>query len=228
MAQDLVGQRILVTSGPTRANIDAVRFISNRSSGRLGRTISRKALALGAHVTMVAGHGSVTPDPDELTEDEADRLGVLPVETVSDLIQTLDTELTNRPPYSAVVHAMAVLDYVPVREEAGKVRSGRDTWELKLTRTPKVIRKIKEWSPRTFLVGFKLEVEKSDDQLQKIATAMMKDTRSDLVVANDLSRIRDEQHPALILGTGGNIVSSPETKGEIAAELCAIFGRVLE
>lgn len=227
MAEDLVGQRILVTSGPTRANIDAVRFISNRSSGRLGRTITIEALARGAHVTMVAGPGSVTPQEEEVTEDDWERLRILPIETVPDLLQTLQEELMARPRHTAVVHAMAVLDYVPQHEETKKVPSGKNRWTIKLTRTPKVIRKVKEWSPRSFLVGFKLEVDKSEEKLTDIATALMRQSRADLVVANDLSRIRDEQHPALIVGTGGNVLSTPRTKTEIARELCDVLAHAL-
>ena len=65
MAKDLTGKRVLITSGPTRADIDAVRYISNRSSGRLGRSIAIEALVLGARVTYVAGPDAAAPVPDD-------------------------------------------------------------------------------------------------------------------------------------------------------------------
>jgi phosphopantothenoylcysteine synthetase/decarboxylase len=228
MPQDLSGKRILITSGPTRADIDAVRYISNRSTGRLGCRIAVEALALGARVTLVAGPASAVPTADDLSGEELSRLRVVDIETVPDLLTTLKQELSARPRYDAVLHAMAVLDYVPQIVHAGKVRSGRDTWTIQLMPTPKVIRQIKLWSPRTFLVGFKLEVDKTDDRLREIALAFQRESNTDLVVANDLARIRDENHPAIIVGSGGNVVATPRTKSEIARDLCRILAEAVD
>ena len=228
MPDNLSGKRILITSGPTRADIDPVRYISNRSSGRLGSKIAVEALALGARVTLVAGPDSATPPREQLSADEWGRLHVLPVETVTDLLQTLERELTGREHCDAVVHAMAVLDYVPAHTETDKVPSRKDTWTVELVRTPKVIREIKVWSPRSFLVGFKLEAGKTEERLREAGAASLRQNKADLVVANDLSQIRDERHPALIIGTGGNIVSRPQTKSEIARELCRILIQALK
>jgi phosphopantothenoylcysteine synthetase/decarboxylase len=228
MPQDLSGKRILITSGPTRADIDAVRYISNRSTGRLGCRIAVEALALGARVTLVAGPASAVPTADDLSAEELSRLRVVDIETVPDLLTTLKQELSARPRYDAVLHAMAVLDYVPQIVHAGKVRSGRDTWTIQLMPTPKVIRQIKLWSPRTFLVGFKLEVDKTDDRLREIALAFQRESNTDLVVANDLARIRDENHPAIIVGSGGNVVATPRTKSEIARDLCRILAEAVD
>ena len=227
MPQDLSGKRILITSGPTRADIDAVRYISNRSTGRLGCRIAIEALALGARATLVAGPDSIVPTADDLSEQELSRLRIVHIETVPDLLQTLKQEISARPRYDAVLHSMAVLDYVPQLVEEGKVRSGRDTWTIRLMSTPKVIRQIKLWSPRTFLVGFKLEVDKSDDRLREIALAFQRENRTDLVVANDLARIRDEDHPAIIVGAGGNVIATPRTKSEIARDLCRILSEAV-
>jgi len=228
MPPTLAGKKLLITSGPTHASIDAVRYLSNRSSGRLGSRIAVEALALGARVTMVVGPDSATPPREDLSEDEWARLHVIPVETVTDLLRTLEEELTRRERYDAVLHAMAVLDYVPEHEEKQKVRSGKDTWSLKLVRTPKIIQQIKVWSPRMFLVGFKLEVDKPEARLREIGAASLRENRADLVVANDLSQIRDERHPALIIGSDGNVLNRPQTKSEIARDLCRILARALE
>ena len=223
MPQDLSGKRILITSGPTRADIDAVRYISNRSTGRLGCRIAVEALAIGARVTLVAGPDSAVPAREDLSDEEWSRLRVMHIETVFDLLQTLQRELTARVRYDAVLHSMAVLDYVPQHVDEGKTRSGKDTWTIRLTPTPKIIRQIKVWSPRTFLVGFKLEVNTSDEGLTQTALAFQRESRVDAVVANDLARIHDEDHPAIIIGTGGNVLATPRTKGEIARDLCSIL-----
>jgi phosphopantothenoylcysteine synthetase/decarboxylase len=227
MPEDLQDQSILITSGPTRANIDAVRFITNRSSGRLGSTIGAEALSRGANVTMVTGAGSRKPQKSSMTADAWNRLSIVPIETVSDLIGTLEQELTQPPYCTAIIHAMAVLDYVPERVQDTKVRSGKEEWTLRLKRTPKVIDRIKEWSPESYLVGFKLEVNKDDAEMCRIACKLMEKTGSDLVVANDLTNIRDERHPALLIGDQGNIVAQPQTKSDIASELCDVLERVL-
>ena len=227
MADSLSGKRILITSGPTRAYIDAVRYISNRSTGRLGRRIAIEALANGARVTLVAGPESALPQREDVPAAEWSRLRIVEIETVTDLLRALQQELKSTERYDAMLHAMAVLDYVPRAPEAGKAPSGRDTWELVLARTPKVIRQVKVWSPRTYLVGFKLEVGKSDERLREIGVAFLRESRSDLVVANDLNAIRDEQHPAIIVGRGGNVLAAPQTKSEIARELCRLLLVVL-
>jgi len=227
VARNLSGKRILITSGPTRADIDAVRYISNRSSGRLGARIAIEALALQARVTLVAGRGSVTPAPGDVSAQEWGRLRISKVETVLDVLQTLQQELTAPERYDALIHAMAVLDYVPEQVQKEKVPSGKKAWDVRLVRTPKIIRQVKVWSPRTFLVGFKLEVGKDEERLHEPALAAMRTARADLMVANDLTRIKGEQHPAIIIGAAGNVLARPQTKSEIARDLCCILAESL-
>jgi len=227
MAPELTDKRLLITSGPTRADLDAVRFISNRSSGRLGCRMAAEALARGARVTMVAGPQSVVPREKDFAAPEWQRLRIIPIESVFDLLETLEAELASRPPYDAVVHAMAVLDYVPEEVIDQKVPSGREAWTIRLVRTPKVIQRIKGWAPDTLLVGFKLEVNQGQERLREIALASLRENRADFVVANDLSGIRDEIHPALIMGADGAVLARPRTKSEIARELCRILAEAL-
>jgi len=227
MAASLAGKRLVITSGPTRANLDAVRFISNRSTGRLGARIAVEALDRGAQVALVAGPESIVPAQSDLPADAWDRLRILPIEAVADLMETLQRELTGDAPPDAVVHAMAVLDYVPESASDEKTPSGRNGWEIRLVKAPKVIRSIKEWAPKAFLVQFKLEIAKSDERLREIALASLMANHADLVVANDLQRIRDEEHPALIIAPDGTVLARPGTKTEIAAQLCDILAQKL-
>jgi len=227
MSEGIAGKRVLITSGPTRANIDAVRFISNRSTGRLGARMATEALALGARVTMVAGPQSATPRRKDFSDEEWRRLRLIHIETVFDLLGTLERELTGPETCDAVIHAMAVLDYVPQEQGDEKTPSGRNALTLTLVKTPKVIQRIKDWAPDALLVGFKLEKGKSEQRLREIALASLRKNRADLVVANDMDRIRDETHPALIVSPGGKIVARPGTKSEIARELCRIIGAAL-
>lgn len=219
----MAGKHVLITSGPTRANLDAVRYISNRSTGRLGCRIALEALQRGARVTLVAGPQSSVPQRAELPADASSRLRVVPVETVGELIEALKKELAGPDLPDAVVHAMAVLDYAPEAAAGEKVPSDRDEWHVRLVRTPKVVRLIREWAPRAFLVQFKLEVGVSEDELKEAALASLRANQADLVVANDQARIRDEAHPALIIAPDGRTLAQPQTKAEVAHALCDLM-----
>jgi phosphopantothenoylcysteine synthetase/decarboxylase len=223
VTDNLTGRRLLITSGPTWAAIDAVRYIGNRSSGRLGSCIAREALGRGAAVTVVAGPGSVTPACEGLTLQERARLRIVRIESVPDLIEAVEAELTGPQPPDAVVHAMAVLDYVPAQPSVAKTPSGREEWQVRLVRTPKVIRIIRDKAPGACLVEFKLEVDRTEEQLREAALASLRANGADLVVANDLNRIDADRHPALILAPDGTVLARPGTKAEIAAALCDIL-----
>jgi phosphopantothenoylcysteine synthetase/decarboxylase len=212
----LAESTILVTSGPTRAPIDEVRYLANRSTGRLGAAIAEEALARGASVLFVQGPESRRPRPRDAPARQ--RLHVHPVDTVSDLIQTLETLLTAEP-VGAVVHAMAVLDYTPAEPAAGKIDSGAEELTLRLVPTPKVIRRIRNWAPGTLLVGFKLKAGCAEEELVQAAKTLAADAGAALVVANDIRRITDQFHPALLVDPEGRILARPDTREAIAAAL---------
>ncbi len=221
MEYDLSEKNILVPSGPTRADIDAMRFLSNRSTGRLGARIAAEALSRGARVTLVAGRGSAVPGDEESEPALSGRLRVAGVETVDDLLRALRRELaggTDR--YDAIVHAMAVLDYEPVRVLEEKVESGREKWDISLKRTPKVIANLRDWSPHSLLVAFKLGSGCSEAELVRAAVSMLRRNRADFVLANDLQRIEGENHPAMLIDGRGAVIARPGTKEEIARCLC--------
>jgi phosphopantothenoylcysteine synthetase/decarboxylase len=215
---DLVGRRILITSGPTRGPLDAVRYITNKSTGRLGVILAREALSRGAEVTFVYGKGSLVPDADELSPELSSRLRLVRIETVPELAEAMRDEL-DRDRYDAVLHSMAVLDYVPERYVDEKTRSGQEEWWMKLVRTPKVIKLIKEMQPRTMLVGFKLEVDKTEEELIRIAHQSLLANRADLVLANDLYQIEQGHHVGYLVGPAGEVEDVAEGKEEIARKL---------
>ncbi len=222
----LAGKRVLITSGPTRGYIDAVRYVTNASSGRLGSLIARQALRKGAYVTFVYGKGSVIPESCGLSHRELGRLGRKEIDTVKDLAVTLKLELS-RGAYDVMVHAMAVLDYVPARRLAGKVRSGKDEWTVRLVRTPKVIAMTKEIDPDIFLVGFKLELDKQKAELVRRAHEALKRYGANLFVTNDLSQIRRGEHTAYFVNPAGEVVGEGRTKEEIACRLIDIVEELM-
>jgi len=214
----LQSRRFLITSGPLRAPIDAIRYLANTSTGRLGSRLAREALDRGAAVTYLCGPGAARPDPAELQDGQAKRLRILPVETFDELMRVIGDELGSRT-YDAVLHAMAVLDYVPERAGSAKTPSGRDRWSLTLVPTPKVIDMIKRWDPDVLLVGFKLEVAAGREKL--IAGALETGRRSgaDLMVANDLREVGDDRHRALLVDSAGRVAGEYADRERIAAGL---------
>jgi phosphopantothenoylcysteine synthetase/decarboxylase len=213
--EDLAGKSILITSGPTRGPIDAVRYITNKSTGRLGALMAEEALSRGAAVTFVYGKGSLTPGAALAGSDAVSRLKLVEIETVDQLAEVMKTELGARP-YDAVLHSMAVLDYVPETYLGDKTPSGQEQWSIKLVRTPKVIKVIKELQPTTLLISFKLEVGKSKEELVAAAHRSLLANGSNLVLANDLRQVEQGHHVGYLVNQAGDVEVVAEGKEEIA------------
>lgn len=211
-AVPLSGKKILVTAGPTWVRLDAVRHIGNASSGETGRAIARELAILGADVHLLLG--PVAP---------GDVPGVRITRFVTfDDLHRLVREEVGSGDYTAVVHAAAVSDYQPVKEAPGKIASGAEEWVLRLTRTPKIVDEIKTLDPEVFLVKFKLEVGRSEDDLIRIAAESGRRSCADLVVANDLSQKQDGRHVAYLMDGAG-----VAARVESTAELARVLGREL-
>lgn len=210
----LRGKKLLITSGPTRAPLDAVRYITNKSTGRLGALIAEEAIQRGADVTFVYGRPSQVP---VVRGGRHDHLTLIAVETVDDLVAVFKEQLPRR--YNAVVHPMAVLDFQPDEVRDYKTGSHVEEWALRLVPTSKVIRLVKELAPDTFLVGFKLEIGKDPKELQAIAFEFLKRNRCDLVVANDLREIEAGRHTGYFVTPEGKVVQTAVGKEAIARAL---------
>ena len=211
----LQGRRLLITSGPTRGPIDRVRFISNKSSGRLGSMIAERALEAGAHVTFVYGKGSLTPAGHP-------GLTVVEIETVADLLREVERALTTTV-HDAIIHLMAVLDYQPADYVPEKTPSGQDEWVIRLRPTPKVIARMKDWAPDALLVGFKLEDKASDEELIRVSRSLAQRNRADFVVANNLAEVEQGRHRALFVGPDGSLLAEVTGKEAIAAALLGLL-----
>lgn len=207
----LTGRRLLITSGPTRGYLDRVRFITNKSTGRLGTVLAERALRAGAQVTFIFGKGSLTPPARS-------GLTLVEVETVGDLLEAMERELTASQ-HHAVIHAMAVLDYEPAEYRPEKTPSGKEEWVLRLRPTPKVISRIKGWAPGALLVGFKLEDDLSDEELIAEARRLARSAGAAFVVANNLAEIERGRHRALFVAPDGSLLARAEGKEAIAEEL---------
>jgi phosphopantothenoylcysteine synthetase/decarboxylase len=214
--------KILITSGPTRGPIDAIRYITNKSTGRLGTEIAKEALKYGADVTLIYGKESITPKLEDIGEQLYSHLKLIEIVTVDDLIKSINQEL-NKENYDAAIHSMAVLDYVPNKYIDDKVASGKDEWTIRLIKTPKVIKIIKEINPDIFLVGFKLEVNKTKEELVKIAYETLLKSDADLIIANNLKDLERGEHIAYFVNPKGEIIDIQTGKKNIAKKLIKIM-----
>lgn len=147
-ATGLRGRKIVVTSGPTRAALDPVRFISNRSSGRMGFALAEAAWRRGGDVTLISGPGRVPrpPGPD-----------VLEVETAGEMLAALETALTDA---DILLMAAAVGDFEPTRTADSKIRKG-DGFQLALRAGPDLLLETRAFRERKgiFTLGFALETD---------------------------------------------------------------------
>jgi len=219
----LRSKRLLVTSGPTRTPLDAVRYITNKATGRLGSLIAEEAIRRGAHVTFIYGRGSQTP---VLRGPRLDHLQLIPIETVDDLIAVFKQELLKQ--YDALIHPMAVLDFQPDFARPYKTGSNVEEWIVRLVPTPKAIKLVKELAPDTFLVGFKLEIGKNPEDLRQIAYDFLKRNRCDLVIANDLHEIEAGQHIGYFVTPDGKVAQSAAGKESIARALAEYLEKHLD
>lgn len=172
-SKDLTGERILITVGATREEIDPVRFISNRSSGRMGFALAQAAMRRGAEVTVVSGITTVAPPS-----------GVKVVQALSaeEMAEAVANETGNA---SVFIGAAAIADYRPVQRAGEKIKKSQETLTLTLQRTPDVLSRVAaSRSNGLLVVGFAAETENVvENARQKLA-----DKNLDAIVANDVSR----------------------------------------
>ena len=170
-ARDLAGERVLVTAGPTREPIDPVRYISNRSSGKMGYRLAARAYQRGADVVLVSGPTAIAP-PSGVT--------FVPVETAEEMREAVLHHLLNA---TIVVKAAAVADYRTKAPSAVKIKGKRDL-TLELTPNPDILREVAAIARGTFVVGFAAETH----DVAANAQAKLEAKNVDLLVVNDVSQ----------------------------------------
>ncbi|MDX9752880.1 MAG: phosphopantothenoylcysteine decarboxylase [bacterium] len=221
-------KKILIASGPTFAPIDAVRCITNRSTGRLGSTIAHELHEEGAQIIFLAGETSCTP-LDLYPEDVFHRLSIESFFTVDDLKQRLHTHLASGT-VDAVLMAAAVLDYLPVQAEEGKKSSQDEEWTVTFRRGEKLIELLRGWDAKVTIVGFKLETHITLPELIARAEDLMRRSDARMVVANRLEEIDDGTHTAYLVQQNQgerNLSPALPTREAIAAALVQALARCL-
>lgn len=214
-------ETVLITLGGTSEPIDSVREIRNQATGKLGILCAKKAVQLGYQVIVVAS----TAVDSVLLESLPSCVQVHRIQGVLDLQTTLK-EILEQKTIEVVIHTMAVSDYFVAGTynqdqqllQGSKISSDEDVLWLKLEKAPKVIQEIKKWQKNTFLVGFKLLVDATKNELIQKAKAQEIAAKSDLVVINNLSEISETKHQADIVHKG-KILATAQTKQELVEQL---------
>lgn len=219
---DLRGRHVVVTAGPTIEDIDPVRFLSNRSSGKMGFAVAERAAARGARVTLVTGPAQL-PTPYGVT-----RIDVRSAVAMRGAVwQALGPDLGAA---DALVMAAAVGDYRPAETHATKLKRDGDQLRLELVQNPDILAEIgaARAGRRPVLVGFAVEADKSD-KVVAYARAKLDSKKVDVVVANhaDDSFGKDDNRVSLV--TRDEVEPLPRSsKLELADQILDFLARKLE
>jgi len=208
--QDLTDEIVLVTAGPTREAIDPIRFLSNRSSGRMGYAIAQAARRRGAAVTLVSGP-SPLPPPEGVT--------VVSVTTAAEMAEAV---LSHYPSSTIVIMAAAVSDFRPRSAAEQKIKKGGAPSTLELEATEDILSEMGRRREGQFLVGFALETE----NLVENAKGKLTDKGLDLIAANDTDGLDGPSNRITLIGRDGVVKELPLLSKEATAG--ALLDRVRE
>ena len=208
----LAGRRVLITAGPTRERIDPVRFISNRSSGKMGFAVAQAAREAGASVVLVSGPVS-QPTP----------VGVrrVDIESASEMLAAVVREL---PGTDLFISTAAVADYRPARAAEQKIKKTSDTLELAMERTADVLATVAARSERPFVVGFAAETESVE---QNARTKLLK-KNLDMIAANEVGHDKAfdcEDNQLIVLTRAGRHELARADKLTLARGLIALIAQ---
>ncbi len=211
----LAGKRIVITAGPTREAIDPVRFISNRSSGKMGYAVAQAAAALGAKVTLISGHVALDC-PKNVTR--------INVESAADMLKAT---LTHVPSADIFIATAAVADYTPVAIADRKIKKNTDTFVLEMRRTTDILATVAQQFPRLFTVGFAAETH----DLMTYARGKLERKGLDMIAANSVAdgKAFDQSTNALEVVWKDGHHSLPEmSKQQLAQDLMRLIAERYE
>ncbi len=210
--KDLAGKRVLVTAGPTREAIDPVRFISNRSTGKMGYAIAKAALHRGADVTLVSGPVSIKPPYGA---------EVISVESAEDMHREVISRANNM---DIIIKSAAVGDFRPASLSDEKIKK-QDMGDIKLTKNPDILAELGGMGLSATVVGFSMETE----NLIENSKAKLEKKNIDFIVANNLKTegagFGTDTNVATIIGKSGAEELPVMSKLSLAH---TIFDRIVE
>ncbi len=202
----LEGLKVVITAGPTREPIDPVRFVSNRSSGKMGFAMAKAAAEAGARVTLVAGPVNLaTPSGVERID----------AETTQQIFDSTMAKIGNADIY---IGAAAISDYRPQQAAPQKIKKSADTFELVMVKSPDLLASIAALNDAPFTVGFAAETEK----LEEHATIKLERKKLDMIIGNLVGTnlcFDADDNEVLVLWPGGRQPFPKLSKPELARQL---------
>jgi phosphopantothenoylcysteine decarboxylase/phosphopantothenate--cysteine ligase len=206
----LAGRKVVVTAGPTRERIDPVRFITNRSSGKMGYAVAEAARDAGAEVVLVSGPVNL-PAPDGIRR--------VSVETAEQMMAAVHADLRGTDIFIA---AAAVSDYRPVQVSSEKIKKTSDSLLLALSRTTDILATVASGSPRPFVVGFAAETQ----NVERNALAKLEGKRLDMIAANQVGdglAFDCDDNALTVYWPGGKRELPRSGKARLAAQLIDVI-----
>ncbi len=212
--KDLVNKNILVTAGPTISPIDPVRYITNRSSGKMGYAIAKEARDRGANVTLISGPTSLEVPAD---------INFIRVSTNSEMKEEVNKYFDNS---DVVIKSAAVADYKAKEYSNQKIKKGKGDLELAFTRDNDILMELGSKKKNQILVGFAAESQ----NLKENAKRKLINKNLDYIVANDITSedtgFASEDNRVIILSNKDEEIPIDKTsKNEIASKLFDIIGK---
>lgn len=170
--QPLKDKTVLITAGATREDLDPVRFISNRSSGKMGYALATAAQQAGAKVILISGKTCISPPQS---------VDFVEVYSAQQMFDAVMAKLEHK--IDIFIGAAAVADYRPIQQAKQKIKKNQKTITIDLERTPDIIANVAQHTPRPFVVGFAAETQ----DLQTYALSKLEKKKLDMIAANDVS-----------------------------------------
>ena len=213
---DLAGRRIVVTAGPTWEPIDPVRFVGNRSTGKMGFAVAEEVFGQGANVILVVGPGTLEPP------EGPEVVRVTTAEEMRDAVRRAAEDA------DAVVMAAAVADFRPAAAAEGKLKKHEGPPEVRLVPTPDILAELGASTDRPVLVGFAAETE----DVEAAGRRKLEAKGVDLLVANEVGREgtgfgSDTNRAAILAADGQDEPLRDWTKRELAAAICDRLAKLL-
>ena len=206
--RDFVGQKVLVTAGPTRENLDPVRYFTNRSSGKMGYAVAEAAAQRGAQVILVSGPTSLDVPAGVERAD---------VQSAEEMYRAVMEKLVD---CSIAIFAAAVADYRPVESSDQKIKRTKDSMTISLEPTPDILASVAKNKGERVIVGFAAETENVAENARKKLAAK----NADLIVANDVTAEgagfdHDTNIVTLIARDGRDLALPRMSKSEVAQRI---------
>jgi len=192
--KDFKGKRVLVTAGPTLEPLDPVRYLTNRSTGKMGFALAKMARRRGAEVLLITG-------PNYLTLPRND----IKIITVNSAREMYEAVMDNFEDYHVIIKAAAVADFRPKDTLAEKIKKTNGTYLLELEQNPDILKELGKRKGKRILVGFAAETS----SLMEHAEAKLREKNLDLIVANDVTQ------PGAGFGVDTNIVRIIDSRGKV-------------